>query len=185
MTKSFGIPRAAAPALVALALVLSVLLPASVAAQDVVSRDAESAVLLRDAKRVNAVQVTVEVRFLTLEDEFLERVGVDFSGAVEGRVANDDDPVEKAKLIVEVFKIKSVGGDPTKQVVVKTGRSKVATDADGRFRVPMRDVLNGESRKEIENGEVTALRIGVRGKNGKKVDLVHVEVSTTLGGLIQ
>lgn len=185
MTESSRTPRRAARALFVLALILPILGPLPAAAQDVFSRDSESAVLLRDAKRVAAVVVTVEVRFLTVGDDFLERVGVDFSGAVEGQVANNDRPVENAKLIVELFKVQNMASDPSKETVTRIGRQKVATDSSGRFRVPMRDLVDGASRKEIQDGEVASLRIEVTGKNGKKVDLVRVEASTNLGGLIQ
>ncbi len=182
MTKSSTVSRIVIRVLVVLALTLPVLVCSPVAAQDVFSRESESAVLLRDAKRVAAVQLTMEVRFLTVGDEFLERVGVDFGGSVRGQVARNDRPVQNAKMIVEVFKVQSTNGG---QTIVRVGRKKVATDSAGEFRVPMRDLVNGDTRKEIQNGDVAALRIEATGKNGKPVDLVRVVTSTTLGGLIQ
>lgn len=182
MTESSRRPRAAVRALVALTLITPFLLAAPAVAQDIFDRRAEETVMLRDGRKVGTVTATVEVRFLTVSDDFLERVGVDFSGAVFGQAVNKGQGVENAKLILEVFKVKK---DATNQEVVRVGRKKVATDSDGAFRVRMRELIDSDTRKAIEAGEIAALRVEANGKNAKKVDFVRLVATAALGGLIQ
>lgn len=170
-------------ALVVAALVLPFLIPCPAAAQDVVSRDSESALLLREPRRIRGLEVTVEVRFLTVDDKFLERVGVDFGGSVTGQAFRRDQPVENAKVILEVFTVENVG-TPPRRSMSRTGREIAATDASGRFRVGLKDLIDADSRKEILSGGVASLVVAATGKNGKKIDLLHVRVQTSLGGLI-
>lgn len=183
MTESLKASRAVIPALVVLALFLPVLVPCPAAAQDVIGRDSESALLLRDARRLRGLEVTVEVRFLTVEDEFLERVGVDFGGSVSGLAARRDQPVENAKVILEAFTVESAGSPPRRSMS-RTGRLTASTDASGRFRVSLKKLVDADARKKIQDGDVAALVVAATGRNGKKIDLLHLRVETTLGGLI-
>ncbi len=183
MTKSLKASRIVIRALVTLAFALPVLMPCPAAAQDVISRDSESALLLRDARRIRGLEVTVEVRFVTADDEFLERIGVDFGGSVSGQVLRRDQPVANAKVILQVFLVENQG-TPPRRSMSRTGRQVVATDASGRFRVNLRSLVDAAARKEIQGGGVAALVVAATGKNGKKMDFLHVRAQTTLGGLI-
>lgn len=182
MTEAFRAPRTVASTLLALAMLLPIAVPPA-AAVDIFSRNSEIDLLLRDLRRIKGVQVTVEVRFVTVEDEFLERVGVDFSGSVEGRVTKRGQPVENAKVILEAYKVRD-DGDPARRVMTKTGRETVATDASGRFDLPIRQLVSQDVRKEILEGKVDALVIEATGKNGKRMDHVHLRAETALGGLV-
>lgn len=170
-------------ALVVFGLILPVLAPCPAAAQDVIIRDSETAQMLRDARRIRGLRVTVEVRFLTADGEFLERIGVDFSGSVSGQVTRRDQAVENAKLILEVFKVR-IEGNPPRRSMARTGRQTVSTDASGRFRLSLRNLIDAKSRAEILSGDVASLVVEATGKNGKKVDLVQLRGETNLGGLI-
>jgi hypothetical protein len=175
--------RAISPTLGILALVLAALIPAPALAQDLFSRSGESDLMLRDARRVKGLQVTVEVRFLTVQEEFLERVGVDFGGTVSGAAMKNNQPVEGAKIILEVYKVvTSDAGDS--QAVTRTGRQTVQTGADGRFEVGLRELVNSDVRAEILAGEVASIRIEGTGKNGKRVDHLYLKGQATTGGLI-
>jgi general secretion pathway protein D len=50
----------------------------------------EVADLLGQLRRLQDLQVTIEVRFITVADEFFERIGVDFDFNVQDNVNNDD-----------------------------------------------------------------------------------------------
>jgi len=183
MTSSRKHLRALCPALGILALALLALVPAPALAQDLFSRGSESDLMLRDARRAKGLKVTLEVRFLTIQEEFLERVGVDFGGTVSGAAMKNNQPVEGAKIIVEVYKVMkadSTGG----QQVTRTGRQTAQTGADGRFELGLRSLVDADSRAEILAGEVLSLRIEGTGKNGKKVDHLYLNGVATTGGLI-
>lgn len=173
------VPRA----LLVLALALTVVLPYPAAAIDVFSRDSEETLLLRQPRRLKGLQATVEVRFLTVGNEFLERVGVDFSGSVRGEVSRRGQAVENAKVILEVFAVRSAGNPPNR-TQARTGRQTVTTDSSGEFRFGLKNLVDPDTRAEILAGKVAALVIEATGKNGKKIDLLHLRVSTVMGGLI-
>lgn len=183
MTSSPTRLRAVSLALGILALVVAALSPSPALAQDLFNRISESDLMLRDARRVKGLKVTVEIRFLTVQDEFEERIGVDFGGAVSGAAMKDNQPVENAKIILEVYKVKNNDGG-TGQTVTRTGRQTVPTDAEGRFQVPLRDLVDSDSRKEALAGEIASLRIEGTGKNGKKIDHLYLRGEATNGGLI-
>lgn len=183
MTSSRNHRRALSLALGILALALAAVLPTPALAQDLFSRGSESDLMLRDARRVKGLQVTVEVRFLTVQQEFLERVGVDFGGSVTGAAMKNNQPVADAKIIVEVYKVMP-GDSGGGQTVTRTGRQTAQTGADGRFELPLRDLVSSDARAEILAGEVLSLQVEGTGKNGKKVDHLYLNAVATTGGLI-
>ena len=183
MTRSFPAPRTVTRVLIALTLLTSLAAPPPAAAVDIFSRNSEVDLLLRDLRRIKGLQVTVEVRFVTVGDQFLERVGVDFSGSVEGSVHKRNQPVQNAKVILEAYKVRTEG-NPARQVITKVGRETVATDASGVFDLPMRRLVSPDDRQEILEGKVDALVIEATGKNGKKIDHIQLRAETALGGLV-
>lgn len=183
MTSSRMYVRAVSLALGILALASAALVPAPALAQDLFNRAGESDLMLRDPRRVKGLKVTVEVRFLTVEDEFLERVGVDFGGTVSGAAFKNNQPVAGAKIIVEVYKVKNTAGG-TGTTVTRTGRETAQTGADGRFQIPLRSLVDADSREEILAGEIASLRIEGTGKNAKKADHLFLRGQATTGGLI-
>lgn len=171
------------PALVILALVLCPILAAPASAIDVFSRSSEVDLLLREVGRLKGLQVTVDIRFLTVDDRFLEQVGVDFSGSVNGEVRRGGQPVQGAKLILEAYRVQN--GGESGFIVSKTGRTVVSTDAAGQFQVKLKALIDADSRAAVLAGEVAALRIEATGRNGKRVDHVHLRGTTALGGLLE
>lgn len=182
MTESSQAPRWVARTLIAFVLLAPMVVPPA-AAVDIFSRNSEIDLLLRDLRRIKGLQVTVEVRFVTVADEFLERVGVDFSGSVDGRVTKRGQPVENAKVILEAYKVRD-DNDPARRVMTRTGRQTVSTDSSGRFDLPIRQLVSPEVRKEILEGKVDALVVEATGKNGKRIDHIHLRAETALGGLV-
>ena len=182
MSESRKLARAFFPSLAVLALVLSIVSAGPAAAIDIFSRASEVDLLLRDAGRLKGLQVTVEIRILTVGDQFLERVGVDFSGSVNGEVTKNGQPVQNAKLILEAFRVDNVNGGGV--VVSRTGRQVVTTDSAGKFQLQMKALVGADARADILAGAVASLRIEATGKNGKRVDHVHLRASSALGGLI-
>ncbi len=183
MMESSGCSGTARRAWVLLALIAPLFVSPPAAAVDLFSRQSESDVLLRDLRRLRGLQITVEVRFLTVADEFLEQVGVDFGGSVNGRVSRRSQPVDGAKLIIEAYQVRS-DGSPSVRSMSKTGRETVATDSSGSFSIPLRRLVPSEVRKDIQAGKVDSLVVEVTGKNGKRVDHLHLRAETTNGGLI-
>ena len=175
--------RAVSLSLGIIALGLAALAPSPALAQDLFVRSGEADLLLRDPRRVRGLKVTVEVRFLTVAEEFLERVGVDFGGTVSGFAVKNNLPVANAKIILEVYKVKNMETG-SGQSLTRTGRVTVPTGADGTFEVPLRNLVNSDARKEVLAGEVLSLRIEGKGKNGKKVDHLALRATATTGGLI-
>ena len=184
MSESSRVPRTARRALIVFALVVPFFTPLAATAQDLFSRSAESDLLLRDLRRLRGLQVTVEVRFLTVGDNFLEQVGVDLGGSVSGSVDRRDEPVSGAKVILEAFQVRTTG-TPGVRAVVRVGREVVTTDSSGNYSAPLRRLVPAEVRRAIEAGEVDALIFEATGKNGRRMDHLSLKAETTNGGLIQ
>lgn len=183
MTESSGFSRRAGRALIVLALLVPVLCAPPAAAVDLFARRGESDVLLRDLRRLRGLQVTVEVRFLTSSDDFLEQVGVDFGGSVSGRVGRMGDPVGGAKVILEAYQVRT-NGNPSVRVMSKTGRQTVVTDSSGTFSIALRRLVSSEVRQDIQAGKVDSLIFEATGKNGKRIDHLRLRAETSNGGLI-
>ncbi len=175
--------RAIFPKVVTLALVTLIGTTVPAPAVDLFSRSSEVDLMLEEPSRVKRQRATVELRFLTVDDVFLERIGVDFSGTVSGEVFRNNGPVQGAKLILEVFRVDLANGGG--ETVRKTGREVVTTDAAGKFSVPMRNLVPSDDRKDILAGKVASLRVEATGKNGKRVDHIHLRGSTAFGGLLE
>jgi hypothetical protein len=178
--------RTAATALGIFVLALAAHAPQPVLAQDLFNRVAESDLMLRDVRRAKGLQLTVEVRFLTTQGDFLEQVGVDFEGTLRGSAHKNGQPVEGAKIILEVYKVQAASQpqNSSAEVVTRTGRTTLETDSDGSFSISLRKMVDADSRKEVLNGEVISLRMEATGKNGKKLDHLRLQAEVGTGGLI-
>ena len=56
--------------------------------------------LLKQLRRLQDLQVTIEVRFITLNDNFFERIGVDFDFDIDDDTGNDEDFAIEAVSVV-------------------------------------------------------------------------------------
>lgn len=181
MSYSSKSPRALLRGLVIFFLVAG-LIPLSAGAVDTYNRTSEVDLVLRQNGRIRGLQLTLEIRFLNMGDEFLERVGTDISGSFNGGVSRNGQPVGGAKLIVEAFKVPKEGASGS---IVRTGRQTVTTAADGTFGLRLKDLVDSATRNAILAGDIASLRVEATGKNGKKADRIILRGTTAVSGLLE
>jgi len=93
--------------------------------------------LLEQLRRNQDLQVTIEVRFITLSDTFFERIGVDFDFNIVNLSANNDpNPLVPPRNKREVIGLNPVNGQPTPDLSIPFVQDS-ATLAVPQFGTPV------------------------------------------------
>jgi general secretion pathway protein D len=109
----------------------------------------EIADLLEQLRRLQDLQVTIEVRFINLRDNFFEQIGIDFDLNIDSNVANNDLPNNDNGRSTTIGLGFDNGGNPTNQTA---GPSN-----------PITNLVNGANDIQIRQGSFAAVQPGFGG----------------------
>ena len=109
----------------------------------------EIADLLEQLRRLQDLQVTIEVRFINLRDNFFEQIGIDFDLNIDSNVANNDLPNNDNGRSTTIGLGFDNGGNPTNQTAAPSN--------------PITNLVNGANDIQIRQGSFAAVQPGFGG----------------------
>ena len=109
----------------------------------------EIADLLEQLRRLQDLQVTIEVRFINLQDDFFEQIGVDFDLNIDSNVSNNDLPNNDSGRSTTIGLGFDQGGNPTNQTAAPSN--------------PITNLVNGANDIQIRQGSFGAVQPGFGG----------------------
>lgn len=149
-----------------------------------ITRSASGAVEMDEPCPAKDLQITVETRFVTVEDKFLEEVGVDFRGldpdgsTISGMVADDAGPVRNVKVKVTAHAVRRAGSPPVQQIF-EIGSQTVKSDRQGDYVLAASSLITDEWVENIFAGAFQSFIFEARGVGRKKqvkMMSTHVEL---------
>ena len=109
----------------------------------------EIADLLEQLRRLQDLQVTIEVRFINLRDNFFEQIGVDFDLNIDSNVSNSDLPNNDSGRSTTIGLGFDQGGNPTNTTAQPSN--------------PISNLVNGANDIQIRQGSFAAVQPGFGG----------------------
>ncbi len=109
----------------------------------------EIADLLEQLRRLQDLQVTIEVRFINLRDNFFEQIGVDFDLNIDSNVSNDNLPNNDNGRSTTIGLGFDPGGNPTNTTAQPSN--------------PISNLINGANDIQIRQGSFAAVQPGFGG----------------------
>lgn len=149
-----------------------------------IMRSASGAVEMDEPCPAKDLQITVETRFVTVEDKFLEDVGVDFRGldpdgsTISGMVADDTGPVRNVKVKITAHAVRRVGNPPFQQTF-EIGSRTVKSDRQGNYVLAASSLITDAWIENVISGAYQSFVLEARGVGRKKqvkMMSTHVEL---------
>ena len=139
---------------------------------ETIMQSAYGAIELDEACPAKDLQVTVETRFVTVEDRFLEEVGVDFGldpdrSTIGDTVTGEDGPVRNVKVEITAHAVRRVGNPPFQQLF-EIGSQTVKSDRRGNYELDAARLITNEWVENIVVGAFQSFIFETRGLGRKK-----------------
>ncbi|MEC7695553.1 MAG: hypothetical protein VYA11_00490, partial [Planctomycetota bacterium] len=126
----------------------------------------EIADLLEQLRRLQDLQVTIEVRFINLKDDFFEQIGVDFDLNIDSNVSNNDLPNNDSGRSTTIGLGFDQGGNPTNQTAAPSN--------------PITNLINGANDIQIRQGSFGAVQPGFGGYAASAATTMGVAILSDL-----